>query len=40
VRADIENAQRRIGLHDLKLLRIFIQEIAVSEQEIHGNRPG
>jgi hypothetical protein len=28
---DIEKAQRRIGLHDLKFLRILVEEIPVGE---------
>ena len=30
VRADVEKPQRRVRLHDLKFLRILVQEISVS----------
>src|SRR5215472_10240654 len=36
VRADVENAQGGVGLHDLKFLGIFVQEISVSEEDIHN----
>ncbi len=32
VRTDVEDPQRRIWLHDLKLLGVLVQEIAVREQ--------
>jgi hypothetical protein len=35
VRTDIENPQRRIGLHDLKLFGILIKEVAVGEKDVH-----
>ena len=34
MRAEIEDAQRRIGLHDLQLFGIFIEVIAVREQKV------
>ena len=36
----IENAQRRVGLHDLAFFRIFAQKIGVREQEPHDAAPG
>ena len=33
--ADIENPQGRVGLHDLKLLGVFVKKIAVSEKYVH-----
>src|SRR5437867_9261550 len=39
MRGEIENAQRNVGLHDLKLLRILVQEIAVSQKQIHAFHP-
>ena len=35
MRADVQDPQRRIGLHDLKLLGIFVKKIAVSEKDVH-----
>ena len=36
MRTDVKNSQRRIGLHDLNLLWIFVEEISVGEKDIHG----
>ena len=33
MRAQIQDAKRSIGLHDLKLLGIFVEEVAVREEE-------
>src|SRR5665213_3109652 len=30
----IENAERRVGLHDLKLLRVLVEEVAVCEEDV------
>jgi hypothetical protein len=30
--AQVQNAKRSIGLHDLKLLWVFVEEVAVREQ--------
>src|SRR5262249_14256590 len=35
VRRKVKNPQRRVGLHNLKLLRIFAEEVAVGEEEVH-----
>src|SRR5271170_4779813 len=32
MRAQVQNAKRSVGLHDLKLLGIFVEEVAVREQ--------
>jgi hypothetical protein len=37
MRANIKDPKRRIRLHDLKLLGIFVKEIAVSEKDVHGD---
>jgi len=34
MRAQIQDAQRRVGLHDLHLLGILVEEVTVSEQEV------
>jgi hypothetical protein len=36
MRADIEYPERRVGLHDLKLLGILVKEIAVGKKNVHG----
>src|SRR5258708_2653370 len=35
VRRKVEDSQGNIGLHDLKLLGVLVQKIAVGQQEIH-----
>src|SRR5665213_1041042 len=30
----IENPERRVGLHDLKLLRVLVEEVAVREEDV------
>jgi len=35
MRADVKDSKWRIGLHDLKLLGILVQEIAVCEKDVH-----
>ncbi len=39
MRTKVKNAEGRIGLHDLKLFRIFEEKIAVCEQEVRHVRP-
>src|SRR5436309_15892129 len=34
MRAEIEDAERSVGLHDLKLFGIFVQEVAVGKEDI------
>jgi hypothetical protein len=37
MRADVQDSERRIRLHDLELLGILVQEIAVGKKEVHDN---
>src|SRR6185312_7404865 len=34
MRTQIKNAERRVGLHDLKLLRVLVEEVTVCEQKV------
>ena len=38
VGADVQQPQRRVGLHDLALLLVFPQEVAMSQQEVRHRR--
>src|ERR1022692_3772863 len=35
MRANVQDPQRRVGLHDLKFLGILVKEVTVSEQYVH-----
>ncbi len=35
VRGQVQDSERRVGLHDLKLLGIFPEEVAVRQEEVH-----
>jgi hypothetical protein len=35
VGTEIQDAQRRIGLHDLHLFGIFVEKVTMSEQKVH-----
>ena len=38
MRGNVEDSQRNIRLHHLKLLGVLIEEIAVGEQQVHGSQ--
>src|SRR5690606_9699332 len=40
VRRQVQDAQWRVGLHDLQFVRVFVQKIPVREQNIHASGPG
>jgi hypothetical protein len=33
MRAQVQDAERSVGLHDLKLLGVFVEKVAVGEEE-------
>src|SRR5579872_5055107 len=39
MRREIENAERRVRLHDAELFRIFHQEVSVCEEQLHHATP-
>ena len=40
VRGDVKQPQRRVGLHHLQLVRVFVEKVAVGEENVHHDSFG